>query len=138
MPAAQIFQLAAVFEDSSAYILGRIRNLENALITQASLSEISLRVYDPDNPPDTTDEDDPAVIAFREITIADDVYDTLQTDSGWNTTADPDGFNFKVEVLPEDIPAGGKKARFEFKFTDAVDKISHAVVEFEVQGLYRS
>ena len=136
MPAAQIFQLAASFEDSTAYILARVRGTTGSYITQSSLSAINLRVYDPDNPPETSADDDEAVIAARDLVKADVVFDTLQTDSGWD--ADATGFNLKIEVLPADLPRGGQTSRFEVKFTNSSSKIWHAVFDVPAQGLYRS
>ena len=133
MPAAQVFQLKESFEDSSGYILARVRNLANSLITQASLSSIQLKVYAADDPAET-----PTEVASRSITIADTVFDALQTDSGWDTSEDATGFNFKVEVLAADLPSGFKKYRFEFKFTDTNSKISHLVAEVPTIGLFRS
>lgn len=136
MPEAQAFQLKKAFEDSNAYILARVRNLANSLITQASLSEISLKVYDSADTGDT-----PTEIASRSIVIADTVFDTLQTDSGWDTAVDTTGFNFKVEVLPADVPGGNKVYQFEFKLTSSVatgSKISHVVVKVPTESLFRS
>jgi hypothetical protein len=131
MPAAQIFQVSASFEDSHGYLLARIRGTTGALITKASLSAIQLKVYDPEDSENTE-------IASRDIVINDTVFDTLQTDSGWDTAEDADGFNFKVEVLPTDLPSGSKKYRFEFKFTNTSNKIWHVVVDVPTIGLIRS
>lgn len=133
MPAAQVFQLPAVFEDSGAYLLAKIRGTTGVYISQASLSTIQLKVYDAES-----DDAPPTEVASRDITIASTVFDALQTDSGWDLVADPDGFNFKVEILPADLPAGGKKYRFEFKFTNASSKIWHVAADVPTIGLFRS
>lgn len=138
MPAAQIFPSQKIFEDSSGHILSRVRGMSNALITQASITSILLRVYDKENPPSTTAIDDAAVVAARTLVKTDVVFDTLQTDSGWDTSEDADGFNFKVEILPADLPAGSKTYKFEFKFTDANSKVWHHVVEVPTEGLFSS
>lgn len=138
MPAAQVFQLAKSFEDSNAYILARVRGTSGDLISQASISEIVLRVYDKENPPETAAIDDPAVIQSRTLVKGDVVFDTLQTDSGWDTDADPLGFNVKIEIIPADIPRGSKVYRFEAKFTNATSKRWHAVFEVPSEGLYSS
>lgn len=130
---SQVFPTQLVFEDSSAYILARIRGMTGALITIASLTSIQLKVYDSDDSDST-----PTEIASRSITVASTVFDTLQTDSGWDTAKDADGFNLKIEVLPTDIPRGGKKYRFEFLFTNTSGKVWHMVVEVPTLGLFRS
>lgn len=133
---SQIFQIQQTFEDSTACILARIRGTTGVLITQASLGSpgsIQLKVYDSEDA-----DSPPTEIASRAIIVADTVFDELQTDSGWDVGADADGFNFKVEVLPADIPKGGKKYRFEFKFTNASGKVWHVVVDVPTVGLIRS
>lgn len=134
MPAAQVFLLPNSFEDSSGYILARVVGMAAANITVASISSIQLKVYDVEDVAGT-----PTEVASRSITVDSTViFDTLQTGSGWDLTEDADGFNFKVEVLPADIPAGGKTYRFEFKFTDTNSKIWHVVVDVPTLGLIRS
>jgi len=136
MPAAQIFQMPSVFEDSGAYLLAKIRGTTGAYISKASLASpgsIQLKVYDADS-----DDAPPTEVASRTIVVDDTVFDTLQIDSGWDLTADPDGFNFKVEILPADLPAGGKRYRFEFKFTNATGKIWHVAADVPTIGLFRS
>lgn len=133
---AKIFPVQTIFEDSHGTLMAHVVGMNNADITQASLASpgsIQLKVYDADS-----SDSPPTEIASREIVVADTVFDTLQTDSGWDLVADPDGFNFKVEVLPADVPAGGKKYRFEFKFTNATGKIWHVVAEVPTIGLFRS
>lgn len=141
MPAAQIFVAPKSFEDSSGYILARIEGMNAQPITKASLAasdSILLRVYDKERPPETAAVDDAAVIAARSIDKSTNVFDTLQTDSGWDLDADPDGFNLKVEILPADLPSGGKTYKFEFKFTDANAKVWPFVTEVPTEGLYSS
>ncbi len=136
MPAAQIFQLPNVFEDSGAYLLAKIRGTTGEYISKASLASpgsIQLKVFDSES-----SDSPPTEVASRDIVVNDTVFDTLQTDSGWDLVADPDGFNFKVEVLPADVPAGGKTYRFEFKFTNASGKIWHIVANVPTIGLFRS
>lgn len=128
------------YEDSSCFLLARIRNIDGALLTRAVLATINLRVYDSDNPPETEDEDDPAVVAARDLVINTVVFDSLQTDSGWDLEKDPDGFNFKVEVLPTDVPGGSRKYRFEHLFTNAGGSGRQwpVVVEVPTLPLFRS
>ena len=134
MPAAQVFQLPKIFEDSSGYILARIVGMAATNITVASITSIQLKVYDVEDVSGT-----PTEIASRSITVDSTViFDTLQTGSGWDTAADADGFNFKVEILPADIPSGGKTYRYEFKFTDTSSKIWHVVIDVPTIGLIRS
>lgn len=137
---AKIFPVQIVFEDSSAWLLARVVGMANTNITQASIASITLRVYS--RAPESTAVDDPAVVASRTLVKADVVFDSLQTDSGWDVTKDPDGlgFNLKVEVLATDIPQGSEKYRFELRFTDTSTpaKSWPVVVEVPTEGLYTS
>lgn len=135
---SKVFPLQVVFEDSTAYILARVTNVNAALLTRAALSAITLRVYDANNPPETSAIDDAAVVAARTLVINTVVFDTLQTDSGWDTDQDADGFNVKIEVLPADIPSGSKKYRFETKFTNSTSQQWYFVAEVPTEGLYSS
>lgn len=140
MPVAQVFPVQAVFEDSGAYLMARIRGTSGAYISQASLGSpggINLRVYEESVVPETDAEDDDAVVATRNLTVADCVFDSLQTsDPRW--TADTTGYNFLMEILPADLPKGGKTYRFELKFTNASGKVWHVVPAVPSGGLYRS
>jgi hypothetical protein len=81
-----------VFKNGSTVILARIVDAEGTPIQQADLSSISYSVYlldevDPDTMTVATGHDG------ETLTIADVVYDTLQTDAIWDV--DSTGYNFK-------------------------------------------
>lgn len=98
-----------VLDGGTATLLARIVGWSAAAITQADIAEAEYTVY-------LLDEHDPdtrtAVTAHTavELTVADVIYDTLQTDAVWDQ--DATGYNFRhtVDVRPvseEEEDGGG-------------------------------
>jgi len=95
-----------VFRDHTKTLLGRVVGHDAAAIVQADLSAISYTIYrldpaDPDNRTAVDSHTDEAV------TIADTVYDSLQTDAKWEK--DATGYNFAHEI-PIDAAAAFAEA----------------------------
>jgi hypothetical protein len=87
-----------VLENGSIVVMARVDNWSGSYITQATITAASYTIYllDEDYPesPDTR-----TVVANHEdvaLTVADVVFDTLQTDSIW--TKDATGYNFKYQL----------------------------------------
>lgn len=99
------------WEGMPATILGRFSNNDADYITQASLSSIICVVYDEDGTVADTSIGSPSV------TIADSVFDTLQTGSAW--TKDTTGYNFKHTVPSTCFPDGGRTYTIEYVFTES-------------------
>lgn len=118
------------FEDSGVSLMGRIRGHDGENIVQADLSSIAYSVFDVTNPASVT------AGGTGTLTIADVVYDTLQTDSRW--TKDSVGFNFLWPVAATHFASGGKTYRFEVAFTPASGAVFHGVWEVVTTGLERS
>lgn len=76
-------------EDTGEPIMARIYGNANTAISVASLSSISYSVYRNGSSVDS-----------GTLTVADVVFDTLQTDAAW--TVDTTGYNFKWD-LPDTI-----------------------------------
>jgi hypothetical protein len=85
----QVFQLKA-WEQFPRTVAGRVY-YENTLITQATISAISMEVRRYSRSGGVS-----APVAKTSLTVADVVFDTLQTDAGW--TQDATGYNFKTSV----------------------------------------
>lgn len=77
---------------SGTVLMARIIGANAALITQASLSAIAFLLRDITAQSSGTQ---------RTLTIADVVYDSLQTGAGW--TEDSSGYNFRYTIPASDI-----------------------------------
>ena len=102
-----------LFEDGGGTNLARVTNISGTNITQASLSSIYYSVFDM-----TTSQ---VVVAITQLTIANVVFDTLQTASIW--TIDSTGYNFRHDFPASAIPEGDHEYRFEYKFTPGSGEI---------------
>ena len=96
--AAQVIQ-GFVFERASTLLLARVENPDGDLVTRASLASISRQIHKVSVTP--------PVPVGSEVTetIADVVFDTLQTDDRW--TLDSLGYNFAAELSKTDLPENG-------------------------------
>lgn len=129
MPATKIHPFSA-WEDSGFSLMARVYGQTGAAITQAAISAITATFYNID------DEDAPVAIGSpASLTVADVVFDTLQTDSRW--TKDSTGYNFRYDV-PASYTATGCKARVEIKFDPASGENFHVVFEGTIGDLYAS
>ena len=116
-----------VWEDSGFHLMARIVGDDAAVITQSDISSIAYSVHD---------KSDGSETATGSLTVANVVYDTLQTDSRW--TVDATGYNFRWAV-PASIPAtGGKTYQLEIAFTPASGEVFHVVADIVTKALYRS
>ena len=118
----------AVFEDTGFSLMARIQGTDAEDIQQADISSIAYSVYDLSSTgsPTTTGS----------LTVSNVVFDTLQTDSRWNT--DTTGYNFRWDV-PASIPAdGAKNYQIEIAFTPTSGEVYHAVYQVTTTNLYRS
>lgn len=93
--------------------VGRIRNVQGALITQASLSTITYAIYD------LKALAPPTLILSGSVPIASSVFDALQQNAAiW--PVDSTGYNFSFTLPQTSFPNAGPAQRYaaEFKFTD--------------------
>lgn len=85
---------------SSAVVLARVRAINQSYITRATTVSISRTIYLASNS---------AVLSGpTSLVVASTVFDTLQTDYGWN--ADVTGYNFRDAILGSALTTVGKIA----------------------------
>ena len=105
------FETQLVFEDSGIFLFARGKGPAGTYFQQSEYDAIQLKIYD--------EADPETVIATVNLTIADVIFNTLQTsDVRW--TKDSTGYNFRYGTLAAHLPTGGRRYRFEFKFTPTV------------------
>ncbi len=91
-----------VYRDHSKELLGRVAGANAQPIAQADVSAIEYTIY----ALDSANEDDRTAVeghTGEAVTIADVIYDTLQTDAKWSK--DATGFNFAHEIDISSAPA---------------------------------
>ncbi len=98
-----------VLEDSDFSLMFRVYGADAAAITRASLTSITYTVWDLDATDPTSSVDSGT------LTVADVVFDTLQSDDRWTT--DDVGYNFRHDVADTVCSTGGHTYRIEHKFT---------------------
>lgn len=110
-----------VTEDGGASFLARLVGHSGSNVTQASLSAITVKVFDMDSA-------DPDTEVYSEtLTISSVIFDTLQTDSRW--TVDTTGYNFLHAMSATAFPTGGHNYRVEYKFTPASGQVFWALFD---------
>ncbi len=98
-----------LFQNSAGVIMGRVTNNRGADVTQASLTSLVLTVED---------KADPGVAVASSpytLTVADVIFDTLQTDTIWTNTTD--GFNFLYDTENAQLVKGATSYIFQFRAT---------------------
>lgn len=105
MSGATIERITA-YEDSAVTFRDRIIAATGTAIVQADVSSIAYSVRSVADPS--------TVVASGSLTVADVVYDTLQTT---NWTADSTGYNFRAVLAGTCFPLGDIVYRVEFVFT---------------------
>lgn len=103
------------FEDNPDYIKLRIENPSEQVATIASLTGISYRVIEYSSEEDAREDDNGTEITgATSLTVADVIYDTLQS---WSI--DATGYNFKMLSPATNRPNGDKWQRHQITFTPA-------------------
>lgn len=113
--------------------MARIVGNDAANITQASLSAITRYVYNITDLTEAITNLQSSSDGGAGMTIASHVYDTLQTDSKWDT--DTTGYNFAYSVPAEELPEGNQTYRFEFIFEPVSGEEFPVVFEIETKPL---
>ena len=90
-------------------LMARVVGESATYITQASLSTITYKVYDPSL------IGSPAPISSGSLTISSVVFDALQTDARWNL--DSIGYNFRWNMPAGTLPLSNRAYRIEIKCT---------------------
>lgn len=128
MPRAKLFK-STVWEDGGAALMARVVGNDAANVTQASLSAITQYAYDTTNAP-TTD------VGVGTLTIANVIFDTLQTDDRW--TVDSTGYNFRHDVPATVFATGGGVYRVEYKFEPASGDNFYVVFQVTAKAISSS
>lgn len=118
---------AKIFEDGSADCMARITGGDGSNIMQSDVTSIAFAVFDTHGAtPDTA-------ISSGTVTVADDVFDTLQTDSRWSL--DATGYNFRHDHGATVFPTGGHVYQVEYKFTSSETPAKVYWVVFELDAV---
>ena len=96
---------ATIYENTGLTCMARITGEDASYVEQSDISSIGLKIFADDSTSASID---------ASLTVADVVFDTLQTDSRWTT--DSTGYNFKYEIASAGFPDGDVTYRCEFKF----------------------
>ena len=117
-----VIGIGRYFEGQSPNLMARVTGSDAVAITQAAIASIAYAVYDL--------ADTSAAVDSGTLTVADVVFDSLQTDARW--TEDSTGYNFRWQLDGSqidnfDVASGAeqkKRYRAEAVLTDtAGDKI---------------
>lgn len=106
------------FEDTAHTFMARIRGNAYALITQATISTITCKVFDRASATPTT------ALATPTVTVSSAIFDTLQTDGRWTADSETEpgedgetGYNFLFQVAGSVFSGAGRVYDVEFVFT---------------------
>lgn len=124
MPTPQRFK-GNVFEDGGASFMARVAIQDGTNGQQADFTGITYAVFDLDSATPAT------AVSSGSLTVANVVFDTLQTDSRW--TKDSTGYNFRHDATPAMFPTGGHRYRMEYLFNPAAGE--DFFVAFEVDTI---
>lgn len=116
-----------IYEDSGAYLMARVLGGDGSAVQQADVSSIAYSVYD---------SDDTSSPATGTLTVANVVYDTLQTDSRW--TADATGYNVGWSAPASLFPTGDRVYLVEVAVTPASGEVYHLRWDVTTRPILRS
>lgn len=106
------------FEGNDATVLSRV-DFNGSNIQQADLSSIGYKIYKKNDPG--------TLIDSGTLTVANVIFDTLQTDSIW--TQDSTGYNFKTTVAGANLADPDVIYRVEFQLTGTGGELAAVVAE---------
>jgi len=112
-----------VWADTGVILMARIQGSDAANIAQADITSIRYGIYDLSSSTPLTELSDSAALV-----VADVVFDTLQTDSRWDT--DSTGYNFRHTVASTTLTGGDHKYGVKYSFVPASGQAF--MVPFEV------
>lgn len=118
-----------IWEDGDATEMARFQvNGVNGV--QADVTSIVRKVFDLASDTPTT------AIATDTLTVANVVFDTLQTDARW--TKDSTGYNFRDRIAGTNFPTGGHTYRVEYFFTGSASESFFVVFEHPARKVHSS
>ena len=115
------------FEDSGATLMARVK-LESGYMQQSDITAINVRCSVKGAPGTITGN--------VNLTVADVVFDTLQT--GWPWESDELGYNFRYSAPASFFPNGDTRYLVEIKFSREDGGDFHLVFDQETYDLQRS
>jgi len=118
---------ATIYEDTGVTCMSRIFGDDAAAITQGTTSAITLAVFK-----NTTT----AATYTASLTVADVVFNALQTDARWSL--DSTGYNFRYGVVASVFDDGDATYRLEFKFTPTSGSQYFVVFEIDTVEIFTS
>lgn len=98
-----------VYEDTPAVIMARITDVDGVNINQASVSSVTLAVWDKDSTSTTA-------VSTSTLTVSTCIYTTLQTT---NWTADSIGYNFKDTLSTSAMSTAGHRYLAQYDIVPA-------------------
>lgn len=114
-------------ERSGCVLLARLTGDDGDPIVQSDVSSAAYEVWDINDTPAIR------VTAATSLTVANVVYNTLQTDARW--TKDDTGYNFAM-VLPADSVPDAHKYRVDVQITPAAGQVFFAKFELSARKTY--
>lgn len=107
------------FKNGTVTMMARVVGNDDVNITQAVIASAKYTIValDPDCPDSETPIDGHEDVS---LTVADIIFDTLQTDSRWNPKIDTTGYNFlhtPVVAVNEAFPVRGVKYLVKYELT---------------------
>lgn len=96
-------------EDAPVTYFARVRNTIGTLLTQATTTGITCKVFR------LSEEDDPEELFTPSVVVASSVFDTLQTGDVWDI--DATGYNFRHVLSGSNFPAPATVYRVEYVVT---------------------
>ena len=119
--------LATIYEDTGITCMARIQGGDASNITQATTSAITVAVFKNANTSATY---------TASLTVADVVFDALQTDSRWDY--DSTGYNFRTELPALVFDTGDATYTVEYKFTPTSGSQYFVIYEVDTVEVYTS
>ena len=107
--------------------MARIQGADASNITQATTSAITLAVFKNANTTATY---------TASLTVADVVFNSLQTDSRWDK--DSTGYNWRYAVIASVFDDGDATYRLEFKFTPTSGSQYFVIFEIDTVEVFTS
>ena len=118
---------ATIYEDTGITCMSRILGDDASAITQATTSAITVAVF----------KNTSTVATYTaSLTVADVVFNSLQTDSRWDK--DSTGYNWRYDVIASVFDDGDATYRLEFKFTPTSGSQYFVIFEIDTVEVFTS
>jgi len=119
--------IATIYEDTGVTCMSRIFGDDGTAVEQSDISSITLAVFK---------NTSTSATYTASLTVADVIFDTLQTDDRWSL--DSTGYNFRHAVVASVFADGDATYRLEFKFTPASGSQYFVIFEIDTVEVFTS